>query len=273
MSNLNQSQIIQDNSGDYRVYHIPSLNKKYASVNSIISAIEPKDSLRKWQHSVGFEKAEFIRNEAAFRGNTFHHCSEKYLKKLPIPSVDQSMQLLFNKVVPLLDAFRPVFIEDKTYWVDNKDDRLGFAGTPDLVASIDGAKLFSKTANKLFEGEANLIIDWKTWNKAKYPCSKNRNGDFYFPLIRYCLQLSAYSAALNQRTNLLYGINKALIVGVTADYIKPVMYFLSHEAIFFYWTKFKEIMQAFYNGSYFDWKQMESEALHNNYLGERVYLA
>ncbi len=272
MNILDQENITQDDSGDYRVYNISSLNRKYASVNSIISAIEPKDGLIKWQESVGFEKAEVIKQEAAFRGNTFHKCSEMYLKKQALPEVCVEMQTLFNKVVPLLNTISPLFVESRTYWVDAKNPRYGFAGTPDLIARIKGNQLATKTKGTVFEGEANFVGDWKTWNKVKYPCSKNRAGDYYFPLMRYWLQLSAYAAAVNQRSDLSYGINKALLVGVTADCLKPVMYFLGHEAIFFYWNKFKEMMAAFYDGTYFDWKQMEQEALEKSYLGERVYL-
>lgn len=265
-------KIEQINSKGKRYYLIDEKIKLF-SVTTLIDNVKDKTVLNSWQESVGIEKANFIRDESAKRGNEVHKYIEDFLLHKKLPSNEEDYHIYFEKMKPVLDRVEPLKIEEKTYWLDKKKEEEGFAGTVDFVGKTNLNKFEDCLGNKLEDKEVSFIGDWKTWNKSKYPVSKNRDNKKYYPLISYYLQLSAYCAAINQRDESDLKINNAFLFGVTHNCRQPFIYFLDSKHMMFYWNKMKEIVKCFYEKSFFDWHSFEEEAEELQLLGQRLKLA
>jgi hypothetical protein len=255
-----------------RHYEIKRLNvetKKYKSVTTLLGYFKPKDALIQWKKNVGEEKAKEITFAASSRGNKIHSYIESYFKQQVLPSLtEDDNNICFHKLVPILELIKPILIEEKLFW---ESDNYGFGGSVDICGTINTKNFKLRNGNELPEN-INFVGDWKTWNKAKYPKARSKDGSNYYPLISYYLQLAAYSAAINQRTNTEYKLNQCFIFGVTNNCKQPFIYYLDKDSVNFYWSKMKEIVYCYYSNSYFDWKKMEAEADIYNFLGERVDL-
>ncbi|GAA6622802.1 hypothetical protein [Scytonema sp. NUACC26] len=266
--------IKQVNTGNGRHYEINNNGNLYKliSVTSLLDKVKPKEALFAWRKSVGEEEAQRITTTAANRGTKAHGYVEDYLLKrvLPTPSNDESYKC-FENLLPVVNLIQPIEIEKKTYWVNEYG--YGFAGTKDMWASINGAKLVNRATNQVVADEqVSFIGDIKTWNKAKYPYASNREGERYYPLISYGLQLSAYAAATNQRTSGNAAVNRAFIFGVTNNCRAPFIYYFSPEAVMFYWNKMKQIVDCYYTNTNFNWVSFEKEADRLGFLGDRCDL-
>ena len=89
-------------------------------------------ALDRWRDRVGSDEADRIRDEAAVRGTKLHKAIEDYLIKQP-QTLEPETQILFNLIKPGLEDVEIIkAIEQDTY------HPLGYAGTPDLVASYKG---------------------------------------------------------------------------------------------------------------------------------------
>jgi len=269
----NNFSIKQINTGNGRKYEIKEDNgttHSLVSVTTLLDKFKDKTALFNWRKSVGDEEANKVSNAAATRGTKTHTLIENYLLKqeLPQPSEDESYKL-FSNLLPVVNLITPIAVEEKTYWVNNETG-VGFAGTCDMWASINGCKLINRaTKSQLSEDNISFISDWKTWNKAKYPVASNRDGQKYYPLLSYGLQLACYCAAINQRTNGVANLSSAFIFGVTHNCRQPFIYYFSNNAIMFYWQNIKQMINCYYNNEWFDWRTMEQQADSLGYLGDR----
>lgn len=253
-----------NNEVEGRSYQLDGTDIKFKSVTTLINYAKPKEGLLQWRASVGEDAANKITQTAATRGTKVHKLIEDYYE-----SKKTSDDIFFNKFLPVLDLITPIAVEEKTYWIDETTGR-GFAGTYDMCGKVDTSKLVGRDTGII--ASANSVADWKNWNKAKYPVAQTKDGDKYYPLISYYLQLSAYCAAINQRTNCIHEVNNAYIIAVTETCRSPFIYYLNDDAVMFYWDKMKNLVNCYYDKTKFDWIGMELEAERCGFLGERVDL-
>lgn len=271
----------QDGSGrHYEIReHDGSFSKHLKSVTTQIGYHEDKTALFEWRDRVGTEEANRISNTAATTGTKIHSLIEKYLLEDIAPYNDQSIQYAcFSKIEQkLLPLTKPLGIELTTYWW--KEGIGGFAGNVDLVTQVDASKLIIRdTKEPVAVDYIPVIMDYKTWTttktdkdgkvtyKTKEPVVRPYNGEPWYPFIKYCVQLAAYSAALNQRTNCSYPFNKAFIVGITPTCRQPFVYYINPESLQFYWEWMQKIIIGYANQVKVDWKLMERLADEGGYL-------
>lgn len=147
----------------------------YPSVTTILEAY-PKDAAYfKWIKEVGTD-ADAIRDEAGRRGSVVHELTELYDKgaEVSLLNMDGNLQFkmsewaMFERYVDFTTRFKPEYIMNEQNFVSA---RLGFAGTIDRLAMLDG---------KL------TLIDIKT---------SNNIHDSYW------LQLAAYAALVHDMTD------------------------------------------------------------------------
>lgn len=126
-----------------RFYETPA--GLFPSVTTILDATMPQErinALAEWEHRVGVEEAERIRQEAAERGEVVHMEVERYAEH-GVPGMTtwfQSLEWYLQKVERVQAIERPLW------------SALGYAGTVDLVAYV---------------GEFLVVDDWKTSGRRK----------------------------------------------------------------------------------------------------------
>lgn len=266
-------KILQKNADGKRHYEVETPDgKKYKLVGNttLLDKFKPKDALFQWRANIGEEAAQEITTKAANRGTKVHSLAENYLINRTIPDIEEGdNKECFLRLKPILDILTPFALEKKVYWVNSEGN--GFAGTLDAGVYIDTAKLIGRISGVFEDTQITSVIDFKTWNKAKYPKAQGQSGSYY-PLISYALQLSAYTAACNQQTDCFYQINKTFIFGVTSNCRSPFIYYYSPTAVNWYWERYQEIIYCYYNNDYFNWELFEKSADDLGFLGERVDL-
>jgi len=235
---------------------------KYPSVTTLIGKFENKWYINKWAQQAGEEAAERSRTRSAVRGTHVHQAAEAFLHRKPIPALVDDERRFFDNLKPMLQAVIPVLSEEKVFWErPHPTSPLGFAGTPDMVFRLHGAALARKKSTEpLYEGQRNVLGDFKTWNKMKYPTN----------LFSNYLQLAAYCGALNQRTNGYYKLNRAMIIGVTEDKLK--LYYLNPDSLNWYWQKFIELTECYFTNRIFDWNFFVQQSKLEGHVADTVLL-
>jgi hypothetical protein len=300
----NDQEIVQINSPGGRKYAWG--DRKFSSVTTILSKFEDKSFLAGWQKRVGADEAEKIRDTAATHGTKTHNALENHFKcyhdhlliqehsRLQSLSVaeqqealvdlrakiklDEEEERLIRPFEVLFPYIKPVALEKKIMWHDDSDPRIGFGGTADAYKLIDCRLLPANVKSLFTDGNrsyALVVLDWKNFNKRKRPLEYNRGNKPYFPLIKYALQLSAYSAAFNKLTENKYRLNQGLLAcayNVAPDaeqkrYELDLFHF-DQRAIYWFWLQFKKVLEAYYNDGDFNWKQFCREAHQSGVLGE-----
>lgn len=243
--------------------------KKYRSVTALLDKFKDKTALFKWKARIGEEKAQEITTNSANRGTNVHKLIELYFLGNNVIDVEKEKQEneLYNVILPVLNKIKPLYIERKVYWED-ENLNIGFGGTVDICGQIS-TDIFT---DEDLPPKIMFVGDWKTWNKEKNIIGVTRDGNKYYPLISYYLQLSAYCAAINQRTNNKYNINKCLIFGMVEGEKTPYIYYLDTDCVKYYWDKMYKLTYAYYNNESFNWKEFEQYADIDNMLGKRLYL-
>ena len=187
-----KDQLVQDNSGPSRVYHVP--NGTYPSITSLLYQIISKAGIEKWKANIGEEKAKRISGKASRRGTRIHGYIEKYMEgdknylhKAP-PDHMELVNLVIPQINEKIDNIRGI---EMGMWSNG----LKVAGTSDLVAD--------------YEGEL-AIIDWKTATYIK--------KEEY--LLSYILQGTAYCMMLYE----MYGLLPKKIVICSLIRFDPMKY-------------------------------------------------
>lgn len=267
--------------------HYQIEDKLVPSVNAIINASRPKEFLLAWAGRLGEKlvnahdyagfseeakkalateagkrEAERIRAVSAQRGIMAHKLIEDCFKRAIDKRALIELSPLFYKLV---ESICPVCAEKLVYY--NRDN-LRFAGTIDLVGAIDGRKIVGEKGEPIVEGEILCLFDWKFPIHIKNPREGNREG-YYYPLIAYCLQVSAYIGAFNACEGM--GIEWAAIAMVSQDR-RFKMFVLNAEEIDWYWQHFLLMVARFGNGGCCDWKELGILADRKGYLGTEVFL-
>ena len=187
-----KDQLVQDNSGPSRVYHVPK--GTYPSITNLLYQIISKAGIEKWKASVGEEKAQKISTKASRRGTRIHGYIEKYLEgdknyfHKAAPDHMELVNLAIPQINEKIDNIRGI---EMGMWSNG----LKVAGTSDLVAD--------------YEGEL-AIIDWKTATYIK--------KEEY--LLSYILQGTAYCMMLYE----MYGLLPKKIVICSLIRFDPMKY-------------------------------------------------
>jgi hypothetical protein len=307
----NDTDIIQDNSrveGKGRVYR--HKDKEYSSVTTIIGKFEDKAFLSGWQKRVGKAKAEAIKVKAGNHGTNAHAALENHFRyhypelilaerpelqllpleeqELAITSIKESLRLddaqlnLIEPFQPLFPYIHPISLEKRIFWHDEEDPRLGYGGTVDAYKYIDCSLLPTEVKPYILDegrGYSMTVLDWKNFNKRKAPISKKKNGELYFPLIKYALQLSAYVAPFNKLTKEKYTLNQGMLAcayNISEDgepmVYKLDLYYFDQRSICWFWKEFKKILHAYYYNEEYSWGSLCKRAYHAGVLGERIDL-
>lgn len=281
VNTFSSKQVNVPNEG--RHYEIVELDGSFQghlkSVTTILGYAEPKEGLFEWRKRVGNDEANRISNFTASVGTKVHGYAEDYFLKNCEPDVTEGIEYeCYKRFKPLLEIIEPLGVEHKTYWY--KEGIGGFSGTLDLCGRIDPRYLKSRGTTNFSNYDSPIVgvMDFKTWcttdKKGSYKTKTTkvvpRDGQPFYPLMKHCVQIAAYCAALNQRTKCEYNIQHGFIFGTTPTARNAFIYYLNPDAICFYWERMKEIVYCYNNQVKFDWKLMEREADRWNFLGERV---
>ena len=176
----------------------------YYSVTTILD-VRHKPDLWAWKLRVGEEVANDKMLDSQERGKAVHQVINEMLTNTEIAEgFDDYVYQLANAFILWQALKKPINIQSELYLVS---ERHGFAGTADLVCTIDGSL---------------WIIDFKTG-------SKN---------IDHGLQLAAYRQAYKEMTDkvaktaCLYLTDKTKKGWQFVEYKEPVNVFLAHKKIF-----------------------------------------
>jgi hypothetical protein len=228
------------------------------SVTSLISKFEDKEALfAEW-------RAKNPNSNASARGTALHKAVEDYYKKGVV-----SNNPLFQTILPVVQRFIPSYIEESVYW--KNDLQFGFAGTADLLAYTNISSFKEKTTGVVLAGAIEpVIVDFKTWSKAKYTKGKRGDGEYYYPLIRYFLQLAAYRAAFAYSKGVF--VNHAFIIGCVENSKTPYIYHLNGFGLNYHLYYIEKMVDCFFKQKPFDWQDMEKTLADSpdNLLGTRA---
>ena len=164
-----------DESNRSHVYTTPS-GKKLTSVTTMLNKTkseESKEGLKNWRERVGEPVVKYIFSESTIIGTETHKLNENYINMI---ENNEKYHLLSHahhyNFRPFLDKITNVYgVESKLF-----SEKLGLAGTADLIAEYDG---------KL------SLIDYKTKRSLQ-------RKDW---MIDYFIQTTAYSVMWEEMTN------------------------------------------------------------------------
>lgn len=172
LSLFNTPNIERIDSPEGRVYQKDGI--ALPSITHVLSEVFHSDALDQWIENVGYQEAEFIKNEAAAYGTLFHKAIEDQVihqkppKSLELVRETASVLEFFNKFVSEVHAMEyPLY-----------DPKIGVAGTTDCIAKTGNGQL--------------AIIDFKTYRNKVHP----------EVLAKYFLQVATYAAMVENTLGL-----------------------------------------------------------------------
>jgi hypothetical protein len=157
-----------DSEDEGRTYKTP--DGSFSSVTAILQATSDQTGLQQWRESVGEERANSIRDIAAFRGTKLHEAVEQYLLTGQEPPFSFLVTPYWKSIRPFVQTVEHTVILEAPVWHSD-----GYAGTLDCIAYLPED-----------DGQPTLL-DWKT---SLRPCKPDK-------LYNYSLQLAAYRQAAN----------------------------------------------------------------------------
>jgi ATP-dependent exoDNAse (exonuclease V) beta subunit len=180
----------------------------YPSVSTILAATKPEQerlALQRWRQRVGVKQAQKISTQACRRGTSVHQAINYFLAGQTLPD-DLTENLYWDSIQPVLQSVSKVhLIESAVYHAQQQ-----YAGRFDCLGE--------------WEGEL-CVFDWKT-------ASKPKKLEW---ITEYCLQVTAYTAAINHFYNVQ--INQGIIAIALED--QPAQIFhLNSEDLSDYWQQF-----------------------------------
>lgn len=175
---FNYQEMDSFSKSNMRFYQIPN-GKQYPSITTVLGGTVPKEkaeSLKRWQESLGVDKADKKTKEASRHGTSVHLLSERFLKKETlIQSGDEFKPediSAFNALKTKLNKIDEIWGQEVALY----SDIIKVAGRTDLVGVYKNIE---------------AIIDFKTSSNLK---SDKQIED-------YKLQLCAYSIMHNELFN------------------------------------------------------------------------
>ena len=180
----------------------------YPSVSTILSATKPERdrlALQRWRQRVGVAKAQQISNRACRRGTSVHTAINYFLDGKDLPD-DVEDNPYWRSIKPVLESVSEVhLLESAVYHAEQQ-----YAGRFDCLGTWQGQL---------------CVFDWKT-------ASKPKKLEW---ITDYCLQVTAYTAAINHLYNVQ--IDRALIAIALED-SDPQLFVLDAETLGNYWQQF-----------------------------------
>ena len=267
----------------YRTYRGKS-GRSYASVTTILGAVESKEWLRAWKESN--ENHSEISNYSANLGTRIHSCNENLLlhgtvdfsKYEQDPKIDENqlkeIKARHEVFKPFLSLVTPISIEEKLIWEQHLPSGgwVGMGGSVDLIGSISDAsvlKFADNTEQSPFEPNEKIVFvaDYKNNRSPK------SSQDF---IKAYC-QLAAYAAAKNAELDPSNYIKHGFVLSSTCSEVRKIaklhIYYLPLDYLNFYFSQFYAFMLRFYKlvnkEQALSWSQFKSEAIGFYDSGER----
>lgn len=180
----------------------------YPSVSTILSATKPEQdrlALQRWRKRVGFKQAQQISTQACRRGTSIHTAINYFLDGKDLPD-DVEENLYWHSIKPVLTSISQVHLLES--------------------AVYHGEEQYAGRIDCLGEWQGNLcVFDWKT-------ASKPKKIEW---LTDYCLQVTAYTAAINHLYQVQ--INQAIIAIALADQTAQ-LFKLNSDDLSKYWRQF-----------------------------------
>jgi hypothetical protein len=272
------------NKNGYRTYQSKS-GRSYASVTTILGAVESKEWLRKFKEENPL--ASEISNYSANLGTRIHSCNEQLLLNGSVdfskyendPKIDEN-QLLEIKArhevfKPFLSLVTPISIEEKLIWEQPLSGAawIGYGGSTDIIGSISDAsvlKFADNTEQSPFEPNEKIVFvaDYKNNRSPK------SSQDF---IKAYC-QLAAYAAAKNAELDPSSYIKHGFVLSSTCSEVRKIaklhIFYLNLEQLNVYFGFFHSFMLRFYNlvpkSQQLSWGQFKSETCGFSDSGERT---
>lgn len=257
-------------------------NLDYPSVTSILKSLSTED-FSNWYLKLGKDKykdalnlpnedtlikegikeGNKIKEECATLGTLIHNQIESYLKEdKPLDGIKPNLAKFVQDYVSTIE------IEKAVYW--KKQDQY-YAGTFDLCFTSKKPLGVYKESTQV--GLTNCILDWKNTRSVKYAMN-NSNWGNRFPLTNYFLQASAYVGAYNQELgeNISKKVKETVVV-VNPQKTKQIyIYYCNANKTMFYWQKWLELLDCFYNKGEFNWKYLDYEIELENMIPTRLCL-
>jgi hypothetical protein len=299
-----QKEIKHDdkNRGKYYVIEHPTKftqrPRKYMRISQFVNSFQPYDRFHGWyKHlgkqdgaenkseeeliAIGQQKGEKIKESQAKKGTRKHKLIEDFYKKNEMYSQEEWTKKLEN-FSPFVNIFNPFLLETRVFYENSfnkyvqtvaNGKLVGLAGTFDGFGEIDGKALsFEKKGEPIYDGIFRGVVDWKHPRKPKYPMTKYYNNVTY-PLIAYGLQLACYLAAINQRTNNYFKLNKAIVCLAPEESKTCYPYYFSPLAIKWFWENIKKMLVAcaYNEKKLFDYRAFEHQTYEQGLHGQRLY--
>ena len=180
----------------------------YPSVSTILAATKPEQdrlALQRWRKRVGVKQAQKISTEACRRGTSVHTAINYFLRGQDLPD-DVEDNLYWHSIKPILESVSKVhLVESAVYHAEHQ-----YAGRFDCLGEWSG---------KL------CVFDWKT-------ASKPKKSEW---ITDYCLQLTAYTAAINHLYNVQ--INQG-IIAIALNNQPAQLFHLNTQDLSDYWQQF-----------------------------------
>lgn len=180
----------------------------YPSVSTILNATKPEQdriALQKWRQRVGVQQAQKISTQACNRGTSLHQAINYFLTGNTLPD-DLEENLYWHSIQPVLESISQVHLVESAVYHDQQQ----YAGRFDCLGEWFG----------------NLcVFDWKT-------ASKPKKQEW---ITDYCLQVAAYTAAINHLYNVQ--INQG-IIAIALESQPAQIFHLNSEDLSNYWQQF-----------------------------------
>ena len=180
----------------------------YPSVSTILAATKPtedRQALQRWRRRVGFKQAQAISTKASRRGTSIHAAINYFLEGQDLPE-DVLQNPFWHSIEPVLTAVSEVHLVESAVY----HQEYGYAGRFDCLGEWSGEL---------------CVFDWKT-------ASKPKKQEW---ITDYCLQVTAYTAALNSLYNVQ--IDRAIIAIALADQSAQIFQ-LNPQDLGNYWEQF-----------------------------------
>lgn len=202
------------------LYEIAGEDCCYPGVTKILSATKPpeaRQSLWRWQQSVGVDEARRITNKAASAGTRLHKQIAAHLSGEAV-EIPADIGGYWESIWPVLAQVEEVLLVEGSVWHSD-----GFVGFPDALV--------------IYGGQV-CLCDWKT---ARKPKQRDWIED-------YCLQIAAYRMAAHQvYAELGLRVNRGL-VAIALDQQPAQLFELSGAEMDGYWSQFQKRLEQYQRG-------------------------
>lgn len=277
-----------------RFYLDTQTQLSFPSVSTILNKMKDNKHLEKWKKDLALKtlteqekklpdeekekvikirgeiEAQKIQKMSQNRGTKIHNQIEENVLNPNNKVLLEKKQLdsfLSDYISPVLYDGKPL-VETPVLWTDN---RIGFGGTFDFYALFKKDLKDYKTDKKIQLNKA--LIDWKNPLNVKYAESWSKSSGKYYPLTPYFLQCAAYAGALNQMVEKEYKVNTLMVVLNPQKSKNTIyLYYCDSYKTNFYWKKFKELLDCYFENKTFDWEKLNKDIDSKDVIPTRVVL-